>query len=67
MAKKTQSKKLKITLIRSTIGCLDKQKKNIEALGLKKINSTVIKNDNDAMRGMLKVVSHMVKVEEIDA
>lgn len=68
MAKKTENaKKLKITLVKSTIGCLKKQKQTVEALGLKKIRSTVIKNDNPAMRGMIFVVQHLVKVEEIDA
>lgn len=68
MAKKTENaKKLKITLVKSTIGCLDKQKKTVEALGLKKIRSSVIKNDNPAMRGMIFVVKHLVSVEEVEA
>lgn len=68
MAKKTENaKKLKITLVKSTIGCLDKQKKTVEALGLKKIRSSVIKNDNPAMRGMIFVVKHLVNVEEVEA
>lgn len=58
-------KKLKITLIKSTSGRLEKQKRTIEALGLTKIHSSVIVNDNDAVRGMIFVVKHLVKVEEI--
>ena len=58
-------KQLKITLIRSTNGCLDKQKKTVEALGLNKIRSSVVRPDNDAVRGMIYVVKHLVKVEEI--
>ncbi len=58
-------KQLKITLIRSTNGCLDKQKKTVEALGLRKIRSSVVHPDNDAVRGMIYVVKHLVKVEEI--
>ena len=58
-------KQLKITLIRSTNGCLDKQKKTVEALGLRKIRSCVVRPDNDAVRGMIYVVKHLVKVEEI--
>ncbi len=58
-------KKLKITLIKSTNGRLEKQKRTVEALGLTKIHSSVIVNDNDAVRGMIFVVKHLVKVEEI--
>lgn len=58
-------KKLKITLIKSTRGRLEKQKRTVEALGLTKIHSSVIVNDNDAVRGMIFVVKHLVKVEEI--
>lgn len=57
---------LKITLVKSTIGAKPKQKKNAEALGLKKLNSTVIKKDNPATRGMINIVSHLVTVEEIN-
>ena len=58
-------KKLKITLIKSTSGRLEKQKRTVEALGLTKIHSSVIVNDNVAVRGMIFVVKHLVKVEEI--
>lgn len=58
-------KKLKITLIKSTSGRLEKQKRTVEALGLTKIHSSVIVNDNDVVRGMIFVVKHLVKVEEI--
>lgn len=58
-------KKLKIALIKSTSGRLEKQKRTVEALGLTKIHSSVIVNDNDAVRGMIFVVKHLVKVEEI--
>ena len=64
--KKTESEKqLKITLVKSTIGCLKNQKQTIEALGLKKIRQSVIKKDNAAMRGMIFAVNHLVQVEEI--
>lgn len=56
---------LKITLIKSTIGSLPKQRKVVEALGLGKTNSYVFQQDNAAIRGMIDKVSHMVKVEEI--
>ena len=55
---------LKITLVKSTIGAIPKHKKTVEALGLKKLNKTVVLPDNDATRGMIAQVKHLVKVEE---
>ena len=57
--------KLKITLVESPIGAVPKQKKTVEALGLRKVNKTVEMPDNDAIRGMIWHVRHLVKVEEI--
>lgn len=56
--------KLKITLVKSTIGAIPKHKKTVEALGLRKLNKTVEMPDNAAVRGMVKQVEHLVKVEE---
>ncbi|MCL2168893.1 MAG: 50S ribosomal protein L30 [Defluviitaleaceae bacterium] len=55
---------LKITLVKSLIGTKPKQRANVKALGLGKINSSVVQKDNDAIRGMIKKVSHLVKVEQ---
>ena len=60
-------KKLKITLIKSTSGTLAKQQKTIQALGLKKIRSSVIHEDTPSIRGMIFVVKHLVQVEEVEA
>ena len=57
--------KLKITLVKSTIGAIPKHRATVEALGLKKLNKTVEMPDNASVRGMIRQVSHMVKVEEI--
>ncbi len=57
--------KLKITLVKSPIGAIPKQRATVEALGLKKVNKTVEMPDNDAVRGMIWHVKHLVKVEEI--
>ena len=57
--------KLKITLVKSTIGAVPKHVKTVEALGLKKLNKTVEMPDNEAVRGMIWHVRHLVKVEEI--
>lgn len=58
---------IKITLVKSTIACLDKQKKTVQALGLNKIGSSVVREDNAAVRGMIFVVKHLVKVEPVEA
>ena len=55
---------LKITLVKSTIGAVPKHRKTVEALGLKKLNKTVVLPDNAATRGMVQQVRHLVKVEE---
>lgn len=59
------AEKLKITLVKSTIGAIPKHKKTVEALGLKKLHKTVELPDNAATRGMIAQVKHLVKVEEI--
>ena len=59
------AEKLKITLVKSTIGAIPKHKKTVEALGLKKLNKTVELPDNAATRGMVAQVNHLVKVEEL--
>ena len=57
---------LKITLVKSTIAHLPEQRKNVEALGLGKLHSVVIKNDTPQVRGMINKVKHLVKVEEVE-
>ena len=63
-AKKAETKKIKITLVRSTIGQVPKNRATIAAMGLRKINQTVELPDNDATRGQIRQVRHMIKVEE---
>ena len=58
--------KLKVTQTRSTIGCLKNQIATMEALGLKKIRSVKIHDDNAVIRGMIDKVKHLVSVEEIE-
>jgi large subunit ribosomal protein L30 len=58
-------KKLKVTLVKSTIGAIPKHKATVEALGLHKTNNSVELPDNDAVRGMIWQVRHLVKVEEV--
>ena len=56
---------LKVTLVKSTIGAVPKHKKTVEALGLKKLNKTVVLPDNAATRGQIQQIGYMLKVEEI--
>ena len=56
--------KLKVTLVKSPIGCVPKHRRTVEALGRKKVNKTVELPDNAAVRGMVNQVSYLVKVEE---
>ncbi|BAC12093.1 50S ribosomal protein L30 [Oceanobacillus iheyensis] len=59
------SKKLEITLNRSVIGGTGVQKKTVEALGLKKIRQSVVREDTPAVRGMVNRVSHLLTVKEV--
>jgi large subunit ribosomal protein L30 len=57
--------KLKIIQTRSVIGRIENQKRTIEALGLGRPNNQVIHNDTPQIRGMIRKVSHLVRVEEV--
>ncbi len=57
--------KLKITLVKSTIGRKADQIATVKALGLKKIRDSVEQNDTPQVRGMLNKVSHLITIEEI--
>ena len=56
---------LKITLKRSLIGRPQNQKDTVKALGLNKVNSSVVKPVNDAINGMVNTIAHLVEVEEV--
>ena len=64
MAAKKQ-KQVRIELVKGLAGCLPKQRATVKALGLGKINSSVVKDATPDTMGMVRVVEHMVKVEEI--
>ena len=57
---------LKITLIRSAAHRLPEQRKIVKALGLGRVNSTVVITDNAATRGALLKIAHLISVEEIN-
>ena len=56
---------LKITQIKSRIGSSALQKRNLDALGLRKINQTVEHDDSAIILGMIAKVKHLVKIEEV--
>lgn len=56
--------KLKVTLVKSPIGAVPKHRRTVEALGLKKLNKTVVLPNNAATKGMINQVSYLLKVEE---
>lgn len=59
------SGRLRITQLRSPIGCPPKQRATLRALGLRRIRQSVVKNDLPEIRGMVQRVRHLVSVEEI--
>jgi large subunit ribosomal protein L30 len=65
-AAKSAEKQVKIQLVRSLIGHPQKQRAVIKGLGLRRINSEVIRKDCPEIRGMIRKVPHLVKVEELD-
>ncbi|AJI78034.1 MULTISPECIES: 50S ribosomal protein L30 [Corynebacterium] len=56
---------LKITQVKGLVGTKPNHRKNIEALGLKRIGHTVVKQDTPIIRGMVQKVRHLVTVEEV--
>ena len=56
---------LRITYIRSAIGYNKKQGETVKALGLRKLHQTVEKPDNPCIRGMIRKICHLLKVEEV--
>ncbi|HZX11797.1 MAG TPA: 50S ribosomal protein L30 [Acidobacteriota bacterium] len=61
-----KEKKLKIKLVRSLVGRPRKQREVVRGLGLRKLNSEVIKKDCPEVKGMINKVSHLVKIEELN-
>ncbi|ABD09984.1 50S ribosomal protein L30 [Frankia sp. CcI156] len=59
--------KLRITQIRSGIGGTSNQRATLRTLGLRKINATTVRDDRPEIRGMIRTVTHLVRVEEVDS
>ena len=63
---KAKEKKLKITLVKSTIGAIPKHRATVKSMGFHKLGSSVVLPDNDATRGQINQIRHMVKVEDAE-
>ncbi len=61
----TSGGQLKITLVRSVIGRPSDQARTVQSLGLRKLNHSVVRPDQPAIRGMVNKIQHLVKVEEV--
>lgn len=61
------SKKLRVTLVKSPIGYNKRQKETVKALGLGKMNSSILHEDTPPVRGMINKIIHLLKVEEIES
>ena len=64
-AKKAETAKIKVTLVKSTIAILPQHKKVVAALGLKKVNSFKIHDANPCILGMIAKVNYLLKVENV--
>ncbi|MBI2832198.1 MAG: 50S ribosomal protein L30 [Chloroflexi bacterium] len=56
--------KLRVILVKSGIGYAEDQKRTLKALGLRRMNQSVVHEDSPSLRGMVSKVRHLVKVEE---
>ena len=59
------AEKLRVTLVKSPIGAIPKQRATVKALGFHKVYQTRMHQDNRAIRGMIQKINHLVKVEEV--
>lgn len=64
--KTVAGKRIRVTLVKSTIGYNKDQARTAKALGLGKLNSSHELPDNDAVRGMIFKIKHLVRVEEVE-
>lgn len=60
------AKQIKITWIKSFIGCPETQRATMKSLGLKKLNQSLIKEDSPQLRGQINKVRHLLTIEELD-
>ena len=60
-----EQKMLKITLVKSTIGAVPKQKATVQSMGLRELSKSSVLPDEAATRGQIQQIRHLVKVEEV--
>lgn len=65
-AKAAKSKLIKITQVRSQIGCQERQRKVLAGLGLGRIGKSVVRPDDVCIRGMVAKIQHLLSVEEVE-
>ena len=58
--------RIKVSQVKSGIGCKQNQRDTLRSLGLKRIGDVAVKEDRPEIRGMLQTVTHLVTVEEVD-
>ncbi len=66
-SQQTGTGQLRITLVKSVIGRPYDQERTVKSLGLRKLNSSVTRPDNESIRGMVQKIHHLVKVEAVAA
>jgi len=66
MARKKTETRLRVTQVRSANGKLQKHRATLRALGLRRHQQSVVKDDNPAIRGMIFQVRHLIEVEEVE-
>ncbi len=66
-SKPKDARKLKVTLRKSLIGRPEKHRKTVRALGLGKLNSSVVQEDSPSIRGMIFQTKHLLEVEELES
>lgn len=64
MAKKTEKKTVRVTLVKSPIGFPEPQKRTVKALGLRRMNLVVEHEDTPVVRGMLNKIIHLIRIDE---
>lgn len=58
---------VRVTLVKSPIGCKQDQRATVQALGLRKVKASVVHKETPQIRGMINKISHLVEVEEVES
>lgn len=66
MSSKENVKQIRVQLVKSPIGAKPRQRRTVRALGLRRMNSTVVQAATPTILGMVRTVAHLVRVEEVE-